>query len=180
MKRLSYLCGQVRAIRQGFCRAAASGRAGAKTRSAGGRLRAFLRSGSEGQSLAEFAIALPMLLMVLTFMFSMTMAMITYEQLINAVNVASTQILYNALVVSGGDPCASIQTMIDSTLPSSFDRSKLTFTVTIQNSSGQTVTYGPTTGAGFSCTAARAMSPWPWLPVEPLATTTIRSRSPAT
>ena len=154
MKRLSNLRGQAMALRHGFCHATASGRAGAKALSLGGRLRAFLHSDSEGQSLAEFAIALPMLMMVMTFMFAITMAMISYEQLIGAVNGASTQILYNAYVVTGGDPCASIQTMVNSSLPASFDRSKLTFTVTIQNSSGQTVTYGPTTGSGFSCAGA--------------------------
>ncbi|MGO9316379.1 MAG: TadE family protein [Terracidiphilus sp.] len=155
MKRLSNVRGQVLALLLGFCRAKVSGRAGANARTIGGRLRTFLYSENEGQTLTEFAVALPMLMMVLTFMFAVTMAMISYEQLIGAVNGASTQILYNAYIVP--DPCASIQTMVDANLPGSFDRTKLTFTVTIQDSTGKVITYGPTTGAGFSCAAANGV-----------------------
>jgi len=42
-----------------------------------------------------------MLLMVLTFMFSVSMAMVSYEQLSAAVSGAALQDLTNALVVSG-------------------------------------------------------------------------------
>jgi hypothetical protein len=92
--------------------------------------------------------------MVLTFMFSISMAMISYEQLSSAVAGAAQQDLVNALVVTGGDPCASIETAVSSALPSSFKASNLIYTMKILNSSAQTVTYGPTTGTGFSCTGA--------------------------
>lgn len=153
MKRLSNLCGQARPPLHGFSRVKAACRANRKARSIGGRLYAFLCSDGEGQSLVEFAVLVPMLLMVLTFMFSLSMAMVNYEQLYAAVSGAALQDLSNALVVTGGDPCASIQTAVSNALPS-FTASKLTYTVTILNSSGTAVPYGPTTGSGFSCSGA--------------------------
>jgi len=156
MKRLSNLRGQARPLLHGFSRATAVCRANKKARSICGRLRAFLCSDGEGQSMVEFAILVPILLMVLTFMFSISMAMVSYEQLSAAVSGAALQDLSNALVVSGGDPCASIQTAVSNALPS-FTASKLTYTMTVLNSSGTAVTYGPTAGSGFSCTAAVAV-----------------------
>jgi Flp pilus assembly protein TadG len=102
--------------------------------------------------MVEFALVLPMLLMILTFMFSISMAMISYEQL----NVATANAALLQLAPARNvdpNPCSSIQTAVTYALPS-FTASKLTYTVTIQNSSYTNVTYGPTTGAGFSCTAA--------------------------
>jgi Flp pilus assembly protein TadG len=102
--------------------------------------------------MVEFALVLPMLMMVVTFMFSISMAMISYEQLNTATaNAALLQLAPARNVLA--DPCSSIQTAVTYALPS-FTASKLTYTVTIQNSSGTNVTYGPKTGTGFSCTAA--------------------------
>ncbi len=156
MKKLSNLRGQTAALLHGFCRAAVFCKACMKARSAGGRLRAFLHSDGEGQSLVEFAIVLPLMLLVLTFMFSISMAMISYEQLSSAVSQVAHNDLANAQVITGGDPCASIQSDVNSLLPKNFDKTKLIFTVTILNSSGQSVPYGPTTGAtsGFTCAGA--------------------------
>jgi Flp pilus assembly protein TadG len=118
----------------------------------GGRFRALLCSGVEGQTLVEFAVVLPMLLMVVTFMFSISMAMINYEQLNTATaNAALLQLATARNVLT--DPCSSIQTSITNSLPT-WTASKFTYTVTIQNSSGTNVTYGPTAGSGFSCTGA--------------------------
>ncbi|MGD0680559.1 MAG: TadE/TadG family type IV pilus assembly protein [Terracidiphilus sp.] len=156
MKKLSNLRGQATPLLHGYFLAKEACIANKKTRLIGGRLRAFICSDGEGQSLVEFAILVPMLLMVLTFMFSISMAMVNYEQLSAAVSNAALQDLTNALVVSGGDPCASIQTAVSNALPS-FTASKLTYTVTVLNSSGTAVTYGPTAGSSFSCSAAVAV-----------------------
>jgi len=143
-----------------------------------GRLRAILSSNVEGQSLVEFAVVLPMLLMILTFMFSISLAMISYEQLNSATSSAALQVLATSRNVLS-DPCASVETSVSTALPG-FTSSKLTYTVTIQNSSGTNVTYGPTTGTGFSCTAAATVLsedapstpglltvsyPYTWIPV---------------
>jgi Flp pilus assembly protein TadG len=143
-----------------------------------GRLRGFLHSDVEGQSLVEFALVVPMLLMVLTFMFSLSMAMISYEQLNSATSSAALQVLATSRNVLA-DPCASIESSVSTALPG-FTASKLSYTITIQNSSGSNVTYGPTTGTGFSCTAAATVLsadgtstpasltvsyPYTWIPV---------------
>lgn len=152
MKRLSKLRGQARLFLHGYCHARASCGASVKARSIGGKFRALLYSDVEGQTLVEFAVVLPMLLMVVTFMFSISMAMLNYEQLNTATaNAALLQLATARNVLT--DPCSSIQTSITTSLPS-WSASKFTYTATIQNSSGTNVTYGPTTGAGFSCTAA--------------------------
>jgi len=152
MKRLRNLHGQARPFLHGYFRAAAACRANKKARSIGGRLRALLCSDVEGQSMVEFGFVLPMLLMVVTFMFSISMAMISFEQLNTATANAALQQLATARNVLA-DPCNSIQTSVTTSLPS-WNAAKFTYTVTIQNSSGTNVTYGPTTGSGFSCTAA--------------------------
>jgi len=178
MKRLSNLRGQARAVLHGFCRAEAFCGASAKARTMSGRLRGFLHSDVEGQSLVEFALVVPMLLMVLTFMFSLSMAMISYEQLNSATSSAALQVLATSRNVLA-DPCASIESSVSTALPG-FTASKLSYTITIQNSSGSNVTYGPTTGTGFSCTAAATVLsadgtstpasltvsyPYTWIPV---------------
>jgi len=102
--------------------------------------------------MVEFAVVLPMLLMVVTFMFSVSMAMISFEQLnVATANAALFQLAPARNVLT--DPCSSIQTAVTTALPG-WTAAKFTYTVTVQNSSGSNVTYGPTTGAGFSCTAA--------------------------
>lgn len=178
MKRLSNQRGQARAVLHGFCRAEASCRASAKARTMSSRLRAFLNYDVEGQSLVEFALVVPMLLMIMTFMFSISMAMISYEQLNSATSSAALQVLATSRNVLS-DPCASIESSVSTALPG-FTASKLTYTVTIQNSSGSNVTYGPTAGTGFSCTGAATVLqadntstpasltvsyPYTWIPV---------------
>lgn len=152
MKRLSSLHGRARALLRGYCRAKTSRIAGVRARPFSGRFPAFICASVEGQSLVEFALVLPMLLMVVTFMFSISMAMLSFEQLNNATTNAALHQLATARNVLT-DPCSSIQTAVTSALPN-WSAAKFTYTVTIQNSSGTNVTYGPTTGSGFSCTGA--------------------------
>jgi Flp pilus assembly protein TadG len=152
MKRLSNKRGQVMALMHGICRVTASGRASVRARSFGGRFRALLCSGADGQSMVEFALVLPMLLMIITFMFSISMAMLSYEQLNTATSNAALLQLATARNVLT-DPCASIQTSVTTSLPS-WTAANFTYKVIIQNSSGTNVPYGPTTGTGFSCTGA--------------------------
>jgi Flp pilus assembly protein TadG len=152
VKIMSDLREPAKVLLHGFCRAAALGRTRAEARSIGDRLCAYLRSGGEGQSLVEFALVLPMLLMTLTFMFSLGLGMLSYEQLAGATSYAALSQLATARGVTG-DPCNAIELSVSGALPS-WKAANLTYTVTIQNSSGTNVTYGPTTGTGFSCTAA--------------------------
>jgi len=112
MKKLSNLCGQATPLLRGFSHASAACRANKKALSVGGRLRAFLRYGGEGQSLVEFALMLPMLLMVLLCIFTVSIFLWNYQQLTYATNqgIVTLQQLPNTSTAS--DPCAAVATAI--------------------------------------------------------------------
>jgi Flp pilus assembly protein TadG len=168
-------CGKAMTWLRGVCRAATPAGTSVKARS----YRGYLRSCDKGQTLVEFALILPLLMMCLTFMFAIGLAMLTYMHLYSATSNAAVTQLATARGASS-DPCAAIVTSVTTTVPASLNASNLTYTVTIQNSSLATVTYGPTTGSGFSCTAAAAILgadnpdtpgtltvsyPYTWIPV---------------
>jgi Flp pilus assembly protein TadG len=87
-----------------FMRAAASLIAGSGIRSSGARVRARRhRGGRQGQSLLEFALALPLLLLIVTGILTFGLALNTYLTLTNAVTIGGEQ-----LAISRGqttDPC---------------------------------------------------------------------------
>jgi Flp pilus assembly protein TadG len=92
MKRLRNLCGHVMALRHGFCRPAAPGRACAQFRS-GSRLRAHLRSSSEGQSLVEFAFVVPILMAIMMGIYAVGIITFNEVALNNAVDLGSTYLM---------------------------------------------------------------------------------------
>lgn len=125
-----------------------------KARTIARRTRACMRPGEEGAALVEFALVVPMMLVVITGMFSVVIALINYQQLGNATNGAA-QVLITARGILT-DPCASVESAVTSTLPT-WSPTKFTYTVTLTNSAGTATTYGPTTGSSFSCTAGAAV-----------------------
>jgi Flp pilus assembly protein TadG len=119
----------------------------------GGRFRAFLCSGSEGGSLVETALVMPLLLLLLTGMFSITMALYSYQQLGYATFSAAQQVGAGRGLLA--DPCNTVATAIPNGL-TGWTAAKFTYTVIITDSSGAAHTYGPTTGSSFSCTGGAA------------------------
>lgn len=118
------------------------------------RLRARLRSGEEGGSIIETALVLPLLLSIMLGMFSLTMALYTYQQLGYATFACAQQLGFSrGLYV---DPCYQATQTLMTALPG-FAASKLSITMTISNSAGTASVYGPFTGAvasGSGCTGA--------------------------
>jgi Flp pilus assembly protein TadG len=106
--------------------------------------------GDEGSSLVEFAMVLPLMMLVLTGAASFCMALYNIQQLGNA--TASTSQLLGAEAGLISDPCASAVSSMIASLPN-WTASKLTYTVTITDSSGTAHSYGPTLGSTFTCTA---------------------------
>ena len=165
MKKLSNLCGQVMALRHGFCRATAPGRAGAQFRS-GDRLRAFLRSGGEGQSTVEFAFVVPILMAIMMGIYAVGIISFNYVALNNAVELgagslesigsASGSNMADKNYYSSGvaplwvtDPCkyafAQMTIPTSNLLPQNIT---VTYKVTyMQDGTPTTVTMGPFTGA---------------------------------
>lgn len=112
-------------------------------------------SGDEGGAMVEFALVAPILLLLLTGMFSVVMALTNYEQLGNATFAAAQQLITSRQMLSNGDPCATVESDITTALPS-WTASKFTYTVTITDSSGTAHPYGPTAGSSFTCTPGYA------------------------
>jgi len=151
MKVLSDPRRQAVTLLSGLTHATASSGDGVKGRSFGSRLCAFIRSGNEGQALVETAVSMAIMAMLLTGAFSIALSLVFWETLNNAASVGSSEL---SKAGESGDPCAVVQAAAAGTLAFAIDKTKVTYTVTLQNSSGTTTnTYGPTTGTGFSCTA---------------------------
>lgn len=148
MKTLNDLNGQLVALLRGRSRAAPPGRGNVKARSIGGRLRARLRSGDEGQSLLEFALVLPVLMLLMTGILSVGMAYSNQQTLTQAV-ASGGQALAN-LDQNTSNPCADTFTAITNAAPS-LVAANITAKYTL-NGKG----YGPYTGtAANTCLGAQ-------------------------
>lgn len=109
--------------------------------------------GAEGSALIEITLSLPILLALLTGAASISMGLYSFQQLGNAAT-AGAQVLASEQGLTA-DPCATAVTSVTGTLPG-WDPSKLTYTLSITDSSGTPHSYGPTTGSAFSCAAGAA------------------------
>jgi Flp pilus assembly protein TadG len=107
----------------------------------------------DGTSLVEFAITLPLMMTVLTGSASFCMALYSFQQLGNATSATAQQLAAEQGLIT--DPCATAVTTVIAALPN-WTASKLTYTVTITNSSGTATKFGPTTGSSFTCTSGAA------------------------
>jgi len=144
--------GQTEVLPRGLNRVAAASQTSVKNRSIGGRLRISFRCGDEGQSLIEFAVVLPVFLLLITGMFSVVMAVMSYEQLGEA-TFAGSQVLQNGRgMLSNGDPCASVATAVTASLPT-WTATQFTYTVTITDSTGTPSSSGALVGPSPTCTS---------------------------
>jgi len=152
MKVLSDPRRQAVTLLSGLTHATASSGDGVKGRSFGSRLCAFIRSGNEGQALVETAVSMAIMAMLLTGAFSIALSLVFWETLNNAASVGSSEL---SKAGESGDPCAVVQAAAAGTLAFAIDKTKVTYKITLVNSSGVTIgtPYGPTTGTGLSCTA---------------------------
>jgi len=136
--------------------------------------RGFGRRGEEGAALLEFAVTLPLLMTVLTGTASFSLALYFLQQIGNATSTAAQLLGADAGLVA--DPCAKVVTSVTGSLPN-LTASKITYTVSITDSSGTVHTTPATTGSSFTCTSYAAyMAPnepvsvtvsyaYSWLPV---------------
>jgi Flp pilus assembly protein TadG len=114
-------------------------------RSPAARIRAFFRSGSEGGALVELAVTLPLFLIIMTGIFSFSIAY--YQKLLLAEAVANGG---RALAVSRGyaDPCASTAAAIYGAAPT-LNPANMTLTFTLNSVSyGTGVTTCPGANSG--------------------------------
>jgi Flp pilus assembly protein TadG len=154
MKMVSGLHERVMARLRGLGPAAASCGASAEIRSANCRLRDrfcfALHRGDEGQSLVELALSLPILLLLLTGTFSISMALFTYEELGQAVFVASQTVQDGRGYALDSDPCAVIATSVTNALPN-WPPANFTYTLQVYTSGTAYVQFGPQGQTSFTC-----------------------------
>ncbi len=118
-------------------------------------MRAFGRKGEEGAALLEFAVTLPLFMTVLTGTASFSLGLYFLQQIGNATSTAALAIGGAANVGINGvqDPCKWAVSSVTASLPN-LDPTKITYTLSVTDSSGTAHPYGPTAGSSFTCAAA--------------------------
>jgi Flp pilus assembly protein TadG len=135
------LHGQTLALKRSLNRVSKSTELHVGPQSRGLRFRALLRSGDQGSALIEFAMLLPVLLLLTTGILVFGVAMNNYLQLTNAVSIGARTLAVSAQMVL--DPCATASTAITNAAPN-LNASNFTFTYTLNG----------TTYNGTSCSSS--------------------------
>ena len=142
MKTQTDLHGQATALERSLSRAASFAELGAERQIAGRWVCRLLRIGEQGNAMIEFALLLPVLLLLTTGLLVFGIAMNNYLQLTNAVSVGARTVAISSGAASASDPCALASTAIAKAAPG-LNSSLLTYSFTFNTSS----TTGP------SCTS---------------------------
>lgn len=122
------------------------------------RLRELARSGEEGQSMVEFGIVAPVLLIVLTGIFSFGIALNQYEVLTNAVSDGARAFALSRGNTAVTDPCAYAATTV-ANAAATLNSSNLNFTITYTPVSGTGTPYtGTGTGTSGPTCASQALA----------------------
>ncbi|MGD0938744.1 MAG: TadE/TadG family type IV pilus assembly protein [Terracidiphilus sp.] len=98
------------------------------SRSLGGRVRARLHIGEEGNAILEFALMLPPLMMFLTGIASFGVAMMNYQELTHAVEAGAQSLAVNRSNTT--DPCATVYSAMQTAAPT-LTASSINLTVTM-------------------------------------------------
>lgn len=121
--------------------------------------RIVLHSSEEGQSLVEFGLVVPLLLLVLTGIFSFGIIFNQYQVLTNATNSAARGFALSAPVQTGestapnNDACAYVATIVQGDVPG-INTSKLTYKIVYTVAkSGVSTTYNGTGSSPPSCSS---------------------------
>ena len=119
---------EARNAAQGTGPVAASKGLRAAGRFSGSRAGSFLRSGEEGQGLVEIRLVLPLLLILLTGIFTFGIAYINQMTLTNAVGVGAQTL--QVIRSTTTDPCKDVYNAITKAAPN-FNASNITMTITM-------------------------------------------------
>jgi Flp pilus assembly protein TadG len=152
MKAQIDLHGQTIALKRRLNRASKSTGLHGEPRCRGLRLRALLRRGDQGSALVEFAMLLPVLMLLTTGILIFGVAMNNYLQLTNAVSIGA-----RTVAVSGGitlDPCAVASAAIANAAPN-LTASKFTYSF---NFNGVTESTNTCASSDLNSGAAKALA----------------------
>ncbi len=117
----------------------------------GRAIRTESRHGEDGQSLIEFALCLPPLLLLMTGVFAFGIGVANYVQLTNACSAGSMQLAISRgqLASPNYDPCATAVSAVQAAAPS-LTPGSMKFVVVLN---GTTYPTGGTPTASLSCTS---------------------------
>jgi Flp pilus assembly protein TadG len=144
----TYLHGQVMTLKRSLIRDVVPVELDVKPRSLRGQMHILMHAGEEGNALVEFALILPMLLMLTTGLMVFGVAMNNYLQLTHAVSVGARSVsLYghDASTSSSIDPCSLASAAVISAAPG-LNPANMTFSYS----------FGSSTASSTSCTGAAA------------------------
>jgi Flp pilus assembly protein TadG len=141
MKNKIELHGQPDALKRGWNHIAASAGSRVLSTLPTRRFRSLLRTGDDGSAIIEFAMVLPMLLVITTGVLVFGVAMNNYLQLNNAVSVGARTLAISAQMTL--DPCATASSAITGAVPN-LTASKFTFSYVMNG----------TPYSGTSCSSA--------------------------
>ena len=110
------------------------------------RFRAFLQDEGDGNVLVELALAGPVLMILLTAMFSASMAIYSYEQLGEGVFAGAQTLQDGRGMETNGDPCLTAANAVVANLPNF--SGNFSYTVTLWTGTSSYTTYGPFSGSG--------------------------------
>lgn len=132
-----------------------------KKRSIVVRLGAYAAADDRGQSMVEFALVAPLLMLLLTGTFMFGMALNNYLALTNAVEIGAQQL--SLLRGNSSNPCADTVTAVENAAPG-LTASSLTFTITLggtaYGSSCASVALTPAESATLKVTYPATVSPF--------------------
>jgi Flp pilus assembly protein TadG len=155
MKSPNGLRGQAMALMPGMRRAAASKNEHAEARFPGGRVRARFSSGDEGQAAVEFALMLPLMLIVVTGVLIFGIYEMQILALVEGVSSAG-----RVLAVSAGqtlDPCATAAAAVTSAA-AVLNSANLSYTTTLNPVPGN-LAVNNHSYSGASCLSSSSTSP---------------------
>jgi Flp pilus assembly protein TadG len=118
-----------------------------KERSLAARIRTFFGSGSEGGALVEFAVTLPVVLLLITGIFTFSIALYQKLMLAEAVSDGGR---FLAVARGDNDPCQETAAKIYDSVSVGLNKSNLTLNITINGT--KTTISGGSTGAACAGT----------------------------
>ncbi|MGP8173229.1 MAG: TadE/TadG family type IV pilus assembly protein [Terracidiphilus sp.] len=150
MKNPNGLRGQAMALMPGMRRAAASKNEHAEARFPGGRVGSRLHSGKEGSAIVEFALMMPVLLILIVGLFGFGLYISYAQDLTQAVGNAGETLAHERGASTPLNPCADALTAIQAASPLYMSPTKITLVVKFTPYGGTT----PVVLGGNSCSGS--------------------------
>jgi Flp pilus assembly protein TadG len=119
------------------------------------RLFTLIRVGDQGSALLELAMVLPILLLIMTGIFTFSIALNNYQMLTYALNQGGTILQELPGMPSAADPCLAAASAVMGAAPNLLSSGASGLQLTVQLDNGA-ASYGPASASTISCPAGSA------------------------